>query len=74
MTNHAEHLADVLGRRAIAAAVNVGPQAVSNAIGRRSFPASWYPALKALCAANGQACPEEAFTFKPSSLAPSEVT
>jgi hypothetical protein len=43
-----EKLADALGRKEIAAAVGVGLTAVSNAVVRQAFPASWFSACQHL--------------------------
>ena len=49
-------IADVIGRKAIADTVQVGATAVSNAIARGSFPASWYLSIRVLCEERGVPC------------------
>lgn len=59
----AEMFANVVGRSNLAAQVGVGLPAVSNAIDRGVFPASWHEAGKRL--ANGKIeCPPELFGQK----------
>lgn len=60
----AARLADAVGRREIADAVGVGLTAVSNAITRGSFPASWFFAVEAACRAKGVSCDRQAFGWK----------
>jgi len=62
--NKARHIADALGRNAIADTLNVSPDAVSISVRRTKFPASWYPAIRDMCSANGAECPEDAFNWK----------
>lgn len=64
MADHVEHLADTISRRLIAARVGVGMTAVSTAISRGKFPASWFVEMQALCEERGIDCPVEAFNFK----------
>lgn len=56
-----ETLATALGRKNIAAALNVLPTAVSNAVVRGSFPPSWFIACKRLADEIGVECPPELF-------------
>ena len=61
-------IADVIGRKEIADTVSVGPTAVSNAIARGAFPASWYLSIKVLCEARGVNCETAWFAMvRPSS-------
>jgi hypothetical protein len=60
-------ICDVLGRRSIAARVRVGLPAVSNASVAGQFPARWYLAIRAMCDEAGIACPDELFSFIPTS-------
>lgn len=57
-------LADTLGRRRIAEAVGVGVTAVSNAVVRGQFPASWYFIIRDLCSEHDVECPRDAFGMK----------
>lgn len=56
-------IADLIGRKEIAEMVNVGPTAVSNAISRGAFPASWYLGIDTLCALRGVKCQTEWFAM-----------
>ena len=58
-------ICDQIGRAKIAAAVRVGPTAVSNAAVENRFPARWFVAVKHLCDDAGVACPEQLFSFIP---------
>ncbi len=60
----ASDLADALGRKTIADALGVLPQAVSNAVVRGWFPSSWFLAVKAIADAEGQQCPPELFKMR----------
>lgn len=55
------NIADTLGRKKIADAVGVGLTAVSNAVVRGRFPASWYLPVTALAAEAGVDCPVSLF-------------
>ena len=66
-------LADALGRKNIADAVGVGPSAVSNAVVRGSFPASWYLAMAGLAAKAGAECPPALFGMRAANSSPSET-
>ena len=54
-------LAKALGRKNIAAAVGFRPTAVSNAVVRGWFPATWFIAVSELAAKAGVECPPELF-------------
>ncbi|WP_027242535.1 hypothetical protein [Pseudophaeobacter arcticus] len=47
--NNISQIADIIGRKVIAETLQVGSTAVSNAIARGAFPASWYLSIQALC-------------------------
>lgn len=67
----AEQVADALGRKAIADAAGVGVTAVSNAVVRNRFPATWFLAVTGLAKGAGQQCPPELFGMKPANYSPS---
>ena len=50
-------LADALGRKQIAEAVGVNASAVSNALARGGFPATWYESMSKLAKLRGIECP-----------------
>lgn len=56
-----EQFATAIGRRAIAKAVGVLPTAVSNAVVRGTFPASWYYACQKLAEQKNVPFPAEMF-------------
>lgn len=56
--------ADAVGRSNIAAAVGVNLKAVSNAVVRGAFPASWYVSCGRLAVQQGIECPPELFNMK----------
>jgi hypothetical protein len=58
-------IAETLGYGQIAAAVGVGLTAVSNAVSRDRFPATWFIVVSKLCRERGMDCPPEAFGMKP---------
>lgn len=58
------HIADEIGRKRIADAVGVGVTAVSNAVVRNRFPASWFVAIEKLATEKGMNCPPELFGMK----------
>jgi hypothetical protein len=62
--------ADKIGRATIARAMNVGLTAVSNAVVRGQFPASWFVTCQVLAANLDLQCPPDLFGQKgdPSSL------
>ena len=66
----ASTLADAIGRKKIAEALQVGTTAVSNAVVRKTFPPSWYYTLNQLAAQEGLDCPPELFGMKPSIESP----
>ena len=59
----AAHLADALGRKRMADAIGVGLTAVSNAVVRNTFPASWFIVCKSLAEESGIECPPDLFSF-----------
>jgi len=59
-----DHITDTLGRTNIADMLGVSRSAVSMALARGSFPASWYVTIKSACDAKNVDCPETAFNFK----------
>jgi hypothetical protein len=61
----AKEISARFGQRTIAATLGVSVGAVSNAVVRGQFPASWYVAIQSLCNRDGELCPVEAFAFKP---------
>ena len=68
------HIADTLGRRKIADALDVGVKAVSNAVARdKQFPSAWFITLSRMCAAEGIDCPPEIFGFKGLQAGPSQT-
>ena len=62
--NDATRFADAIGRREIAEAVGVGPTAVSNAVVRGWFPATWFLILQGLAEKHGVDCPPQIFKMK----------
>lgn len=60
----AETFASKIGRGKLASTFGVGPTAVSNAIRRGQFPASWYDVSQFLAAEVGVDCPPELFGQK----------
>jgi hypothetical protein len=63
MTPH-QTFADAVGRASIAEAAGVGLTAVSNAVVRERFPASWFLISQRLAEAKGIECPPELFGMK----------
>jgi hypothetical protein len=63
-SHSAEQFADAVGRSVLARSVGVGLSAVSNAIERGKFPASWYEAGKELAASVNVECPPGLFGQK----------
>lgn len=57
-------IADKIGRKRIAATVGVGVTAVSNAVARGVFPATWADAIRALAKTQGLECPGAVFGMK----------
>lgn len=62
--NTTSHIADALGRKKIADALGVGLTAVSNAVVRGSFPASWFVAVSKLARDANVECPPHLFQMK----------
>lgn len=60
----ASDFAKAIGRRQLAQATGVGLTAISNAVVRNKFPASWYLAAQDLAAAKGIPCPPDLFGMK----------
>lgn len=56
MTQQLKDFADAVGRRRLAKAVGVNPNAVTNGITRGAFPARWYVAAVPLAQAAGVKC------------------
>jgi hypothetical protein len=59
----AETLAEALGRKKMAEALGIGQTAISNAVVRGCFPASWFMVCKSLADEAGADCPPDLFTF-----------
>jgi len=71
--------ARAVGRKNMAETLNVGVAAISNAVARGKFPASWFSVCKELAERQGIDCPPSLFSQKsfsestlvnPSQLAP----
>ena len=60
----ASQLADALGRKTIADALDVGLTAVSNAVVRGWFPSSWFLVMESLAKEAGIPCPPELFKMR----------
>jgi len=60
----ASNFADAIGRMKMAQVLGVGATAVSNAVVRGVFPASWLSACTILASESGQECPPELFGQK----------
>jgi len=58
-------LCDALGRKEIAARLEVGAAAVSNASSDGLFPAGWYAVIREMCQESGLNCPDTLFNFRP---------
>lgn len=56
-------LADRIGRKQIASAAGVGLTAVSNAVVRGSFPATWFIVVSDLARVAGIDCPPHLFNM-----------
>lgn len=56
--------ADRVGRKKIAEALNVGQSAVSEAITRGLFSASWFDPLEKMARDEGIACPRSMFKWR----------
>lgn len=61
----ASELADAIGRKNIADAAKVGPTAVSNAVVRGWFPATWFIVVSNLADRAGVECPPDLFKMVP---------
>lgn len=57
-------IADAIGRKRLAAELNVGLTAVGNAVVRGEFPASWFLIVKSLCDEAGANCPPHLFNMR----------
>ena len=60
----AQHIADAVGRGKMADALHVGATAVSNAVVRGKFPASWFVVMRDLAGEKGVDCPAHLFGMK----------
>lgn len=58
-------LANAIGRKKLAGALGVGPTAVSNAVVRGWFPATWFMVVSDLADQVGADCPPELFKMRP---------
>lgn len=56
--------ANAVGRKSMADALGVKPTAVSNAVVRGTFPASWFLVLQALAREKKAECPPELFGMR----------
>ena len=56
-------ICDQIGRKLIAAELDVRASAVSNAVADNCFPSKWYLVVKRLCAARRIECPDNLFAF-----------
>src|SRR6056297_748356 len=61
-------IADRLGRKSIAERLGVGETAVSNAVVRGWFPATWSYLLEQMCNEEGIECPPALFRMRGTSL------
>lgn len=61
---NAPQFADAIGRKKMADALDVGLTAVSNAVVRGKFPASWFTVCEMLADLEGVECPPELFGHK----------
>ena len=60
----AGEIVDAIGRRSLCDDLDVGATAVSNAVVKGQFPASWYLVIAARCADLGLDCPSEIFNMR----------
>lgn len=60
----ASDIADAIGRKKLAAALQVGETAVSNHCVRGRFPPAWYLAVKTLADRIGCDCPSRLFKMR----------
>ena len=58
------YIADQLGRKELAARLDVGETAVSNAVVRGFFPATWHVLLEQMCRKAGLECPPSLFRMR----------
>ena len=58
-----ESLCDAIGRGVIAKALGCGRTAVSNAVVKGKFPASWFEVIEALAHERGLEAPRSLFNF-----------
>lgn len=64
MSITASEILDKLGRPRVAKVLGVGMTAISRASVENSFPASWYEAIRTLCAEEQLSCPPDLFKQK----------
>jgi hypothetical protein len=57
-------ICDALGRKEIERQLGVSKAAVSNAVSKGFFAASWYAVISDMCGYQGIACPNDLFSFK----------
>jgi len=57
--------ANAVGRKKMAEALEVLPTAISNAVGRETFPPAWYYTCKKLADEAGIECPRDLFGQRP---------
>lgn len=62
--NTASQLAQAIGRKNIEKAVGVGSTAVSNAVARGWFPATWFIVMSGMADKVGEQCPPELFKMR----------
>lgn len=62
--------ASAIGRKNMADALDVGATAVSNAVVRGRFPASWFARCQALASEAGVDCPPDLFGMRAADNAP----
>lgn len=60
----APKFADAIGRKKMAESLGVGLTAVSNAVSRGKFPASWFTVCETLAEIEGVECPPALFGHK----------
>ncbi|MGI3163622.1 helix-turn-helix domain-containing protein [Pseudooceanicola sp. 200-1SW] len=58
------HIANILGRARLASELGVGDSAVSNAVSRGRFPASWFFVVNRLALSANIPCPPELFGMR----------
>ena len=57
-------IADAIGRKKLAAELEVGLTAIGNAVVRGEFPSSWFLIVKKLCDEAGISCPPHLFRMR----------